>query len=60
MLGLGLRIAFTAVVGTAMVWLLLTGRPLGGLLIVPLAAIWLRRSAESGRLARFTKRVKPT
>jgi hypothetical protein len=39
------------------VWLLVTGRPLGGLLIVPLVAIWLRRAAESGRLTRrFAKR----
>jgi len=39
-----------------MVWLLLTGRPLGGLLLVPLVAIWMRRSAESGRLTRYLKR----
>jgi Flp pilus assembly protein TadB len=43
------------------VWLLITGRPLGGLLIVPLLAIWVRRAAESGRLTRFTKHfVKPS
>jgi hypothetical protein len=40
-----------------MVWLLLTGRPLGGLVIIPAAAIWLRRSAESGRLARSVRRI---
>jgi hypothetical protein len=43
------------------VWLLLTGRPLGGLLIVPLVAIWVRHSAESGRLTRLSKHfVKPS
>jgi hypothetical protein len=53
---LGLRIGFTAVVIALAVWLLLTGRPLGGLLFVPLGAIWLRRAAESGRLTPFGKR----
>jgi 5-methylcytosine-specific restriction endonuclease McrA len=41
--------------------LLLTGRPLGGLLIVPLVAIWVRRAAESGRFTRFSKHfAKPS
>ena len=53
---LGLRIGFTVAVMAVAVWLLLTGRPLGGLLIVPLAAIWLRRAAESGRLTSFGRR----
>jgi Flp pilus assembly protein TadB len=53
---LGLRIGFTVAVMAVAVWLLLTGRPLGGLLIVPLVAIWLRRAAESGRLTRFSQR----
>lgn len=58
---LGLRIAFTAVVMAVVVWLFLTGKPLGGLLIVPLIAIWVRRSAESGRLRRFANRfAKPS
>lgn len=58
---LGLRIAFTVAVMAVVVWLLLTGRPLGGLLIVPLVAIWVRRAAESGRLTRFSKRfAKPS
>jgi Flp pilus assembly protein TadB len=58
---LGVRIAFTAVVMAVVVWLLLSGKPLGGLLIVPLVAIWIRRAAESGRLTRFTQRfVKPS
>jgi hypothetical protein len=57
---LGLRIGFTAAVMAVVVWLLLTGRPLGALLIVPVVAIWARRSAESGRLMRLAKRAKPT
>jgi len=44
---LALRIAFTAAVMAVVVWLLATGRPLGALLIVPLAAIWVRRALES-------------
>jgi hypothetical protein len=51
-----LRIGFTAVVLVGVVWLLMTGRPLGGLLLLPLAAIWLRRKAESGQLKRFVTR----
>jgi hypothetical protein len=47
---LGARVAFTAVVMAIVVWLLANGRPFGGLLLVPLAAIWIRRAAESGRL----------
>jgi hypothetical protein len=54
---LALRIGFTAAVMAVVVWLLITGRPLGGLLIVPLLAIWIRRAAESGRLTRFARRV---
>ena len=61
MLGLSLRVGYTAAVMAVVVWLLLTGRPLGGLLIVPLVAIWGRRAAESGRLMRFAKRIaKPS
>ena len=52
---LGLRIAFTVAVMAVVIWLLLTGKPLGGLLIVPLIAIWVRRAAESGRFTRFSK-----
>jgi hypothetical protein len=47
---LALRIGFTVVAIAVMIWLLSTGRPLGGLVIVPLIAIWIRRAAESGRL----------
>jgi len=54
---LGLRIAFTTIAMVVVVWLLTTGRPLGGLVIVPLLAVWIRRAAESGRLTRFAHRV---
>ena len=54
---LGLRLVFTAVVLVLVAWLLLDGKPLGGLLLLPLLAIWIRRSAESGRLARFARRL---
>jgi hypothetical protein len=47
---LGARVAFTALVMAIVVWLLTSGRPFGGLLVVPLAAIWIRRAVESGRL----------
>jgi hypothetical protein len=50
---LALRIAFTLVATAASIWLLATGKPLGGLLIVPAVAVWLRHAAESGRLTRF-------
>jgi hypothetical protein len=46
-----LRLAYTAVVMAVVIWLLRGGNPLGGLLVVPAAAVWLRREAESGRLA---------
>jgi hypothetical protein len=49
------RLTYTAAVMMLVVWLLETGRPLGGLVIVPLAAIWLRHAVESGR---FTQRVR--
>jgi hypothetical protein len=41
---LALRVAFTAAVMAVVVWLLLTGRPLGALLIVPALAVWARES----------------
>jgi hypothetical protein len=46
---LALRIGFTLVATALAVWLLATGRPLGGLLIVPVLAVWVRRRAETGR-----------
>jgi hypothetical protein len=48
---LWLRLAYTLLVMVLVVALLRAGQPLGGLVIVPLAAVWLRREAESGRLA---------
>jgi hypothetical protein len=51
-----LRLGFTAVVMAGVVWLLRSGQPLGGLVFLPLLAIWLRRQAESGRLARLVTR----
>jgi hypothetical protein len=46
-----LRLLYTAAVMVVVIWLLRTGNPVGGLLVVPVAAVWLRREAESGRLA---------
>jgi hypothetical protein len=58
---LALRVAFTAAATAACVWLLATGRPLGGLVMVPALTIWLRHEAESGRLTRFAGRfAKPS
>jgi hypothetical protein len=52
-----LRLAYTAGVMVVVIWLLRTGNPLGGLLIVPAAAVWLRHEAESGRLATRLRRA---
>jgi hypothetical protein len=58
---LALRVAFTAAATAVCVWLLATGRPLGGLVIVPVLAVWLRQAAESGRLTRSAGRfAKPS
>jgi hypothetical protein len=57
---LALRVAYTAIVLVVVVWLLRDGKPLGGLVIVPLLAIWLRQSAESGRLTQLARRVSGT
>jgi hypothetical protein len=48
---LALRVLYTAAVMVAVVALLKDGSALGGLIILPAAAVWLRREAESGRLA---------
>ncbi len=48
---IALRLLYTAAVMVVVIWLLRTGNPAGGLLLVPAAAVWLRREAESGRLA---------
>jgi hypothetical protein len=55
-----LRFVYSAAVMVLVVWLLKSGRPLGGLLIVPAAAVWLRHEAESGRLVeRFRRGSAP-
>ena len=55
---LALRLAYTALVLVGVVWLLRSGQPLGGLVLLPLLAIVVRRSAESGRLARMAARLR--
>jgi hypothetical protein len=58
---LALRIGFTIGAVAVMVWLLSTGNPVGGLIIVPILAIWIRRAAEAGRFKGFTRRfAKPS
>jgi hypothetical protein len=52
-----LRLAYTAAVMVIVVWLLRTGNPVGGLLVVPAIAVWLRREADSGRLAARVRRA---
>jgi hypothetical protein len=52
-----LRLAYTAVVMAVVVWLLRTGNPVGGLVVIPAVAVWLRRDAESGRLAARVRRA---
>jgi hypothetical protein len=52
-----LRLAYTAAVMVVVIWLLRTGNPVGGLLIVPAAAVWLRHEAEFGRLATRLRRA---
>ena len=51
-----MRLAYTIAVMATVVALAGSGQPLGGLVIVPLVAVWLRRMAESGRLAAFVRR----
>ena len=47
-----LRLLYTAAVMILVIWLLKTGNPLGGLVIVPAVAVCLRHEVESGRLLR--------
>ena len=54
-----LRLAYTAAVMVVVVALLKTGKPLGGLVIVPVLAIWLRHEAESGKMTRLARRAAP-
>ena len=52
---LALRTAFTASVMALVVWLLLDGRFAEAILAV-VVAVWLRSTAETGRLSRFARR----
>jgi hypothetical protein len=52
-----LRLPYTAAVMVVVIWLLRTGNPVGGLLVVPAAAVWFRRETESGRLAARARRA---
>jgi hypothetical protein len=54
---IALRLLYTAAVMVLVIWLLRTGNPVGGLVVVPIAAVWLRREAESGRLAERVSRT---
>jgi hypothetical protein len=54
---LALRLFYTAAVIVVVIWLLRNGNPVGGLLLVPAAAVWLRREAESGRLTAHARRA---
>ena len=51
------RLLYTAAVMAVVIWLLRAGNPIGGLLLVPAAAVLLRREAESGRLAARVRRA---
>ena len=51
------RLVYTAVVMVIVVSLLRAGNPVGGLVVVPAVAVWLRRDAESGRLAARLRRA---
>ena len=52
-----LRLVYTIAVLAVVIWLLRTGSPMGGLLIVPAAAVWLRHKAERGELAAAARRA---
>jgi hypothetical protein len=52
-----LRLAYTAAVMVVVISLLRSGNPVGGLLIVPATAVWLRQEAESGLLATRLRRA---
>jgi hypothetical protein len=51
------RVLYTAAVMVVVISLLRAGNPVGGLFAVPAAAVWLRREAESGRLAGRVRRA---
>lgn len=52
-----LRLLYTAAVMVVVISLLRAGNPVGGLLVVPAAAVWLRREAETGRLGARVRRL---
>jgi hypothetical protein len=52
-----LRLVYTIAVMVVVIWLLRAGNPVGGLLIVPAAAVWVRHRAERGELAAAARRV---
>jgi fructose-1,6-bisphosphatase/inositol monophosphatase family enzyme len=55
-----LRVLYTAVVMAVVIALLRAGNPVAGLVLVPAAAVWLRREAESGALlARIRRALRP-
>jgi hypothetical protein len=53
------RLAYTVLVMAGVVWLLRSGQPLGGLVLLPLLAIWLRRKVESAQPERVRARNRP-
>ena len=54
---LALRAAFALAVTALVVLLLADGLP-GGAIMVVIAAVWVRRLAEAGRIAGFATRLK--
>jgi hypothetical protein len=54
---IALRLVYTAAVMAVVISLLRAGYSMGGLLFVPTAAVWLRREAETGRLAARARRT---
>ncbi len=53
---LALRFAFTLAAIALVIGLLRAGNVVGGLVIVPILAVSLRRAAEDGRLSRLAGR----
>ena len=50
------RVLYTLAVMAVVIALLRAGNPVDGLVVVPAAAVWLRRRAESGALAALLRR----
>jgi Flp pilus assembly protein TadB len=57
---LALRAGFTLAVMVVAIWLASNGQPFGGLVIVPLIAVWIRNAAETGRLQKLAERLAGT